>query len=224
MSKFLAAGISQNKTSILETADRPDLSALEQPTCFWATTTPRCTFQQSKHQKWKKKSGNGYLNRSLKYQIGFAQWCWHSLRPPPPPYLLENPKREIWHRSSDFWNLVPRPKMSANREPLTRAIFENLSKLLFTVENYMCNNLEFSSTSWIFWPGSSFNIWSGTRLISVAAALWVVRSVVYIFILTKTFQYNPYFDQNFCVQPIFWPKVSEQAISWPILFRTPQFF
>ena len=54
MSKFLAAGISQNKTSILETADRPDLSSLEQPTCFWATTTPRCTFQQSKHQKWKK--------------------------------------------------------------------------------------------------------------------------------------------------------------------------
>ena len=72
--------------------------------------------------------------------------------------------------------------------------------------------------------GSSFNIWSGTRLISVAAALWVVRSVVYIFILTKTFQCNPYFDQNFCVQPIFWPKVSEQAKSWPILLRTPHFF
>ena len=57
----------------------------------------------------------------------------------------------------------------------------------------------------------------------MAAALWVVRSVVYIFILTKTSQCNPYFDQNFCVQPIFWPKVSEQAKSWPILLRTPHF-
>ena len=109
----MLSGISQNKMSILERADRPDWS-------FSWTSHPNLhhnnpslyfqTFKTSKVEKvraWIPQSITSVSDRLS--PVVLVPWWWHSLLG---PYLFQNPKREIWHRSSDFWNLVPHPKMS----------------------------------------------------------------------------------------------------------------
>ena len=196
MSKFLAAGISQNKTSILETADRPDLSSLEQPTCFWATTTPRCTFQQSKHQKWKKvrewipQSITQVSDRLCPVMLAFLATASSSV-------FVGKPKTGNLTSKFRLLKTCPTPKNVGQQGTL--------------------------DTCYLWKLGQAFvHSWK-----IIGAIIWIFK--YFLNILTREFLQHLvrdathfcgsctlsgkisclyfYFDKNFSVQPIFWPKL-----------------
>ena len=128
----------------------------------------------------------------------------------PLPYLFQNPKREIWHRSSDFWNLVPRPKMSP---VLTRAICEHFSCSVTSTARYYWALRSLNTTTGESirlkhkdFPGYfdqrmafklRLQIWS-KQSIYLAAALWPTKSLVYAFTLNIIVWQNSYLIFHTC--------------------------
>ena len=161
----MLSGISQNKMSILERADRPDWSFGWTSDPNLRHNNPSLYFQTLKTSKVEKVSA--WIPQSITSvsdrlsPVVLVPWCWHSLRP------VFVPKPKTGNLTSEFRLLksCPTPK---NVEPLTRAIREHLS--CSHIRRLLCLNVHHirrkhwleAPIFWkaeIFWPKSvNFNI------------------------------------------------------------------